>query len=53
AEYFLEENVMLVRPLAVTEFTGTVTTLRNDLERLNKRIERLERAAHAQQDGTQ
>ncbi|MEO8837775.1 MAG: SCP2 sterol-binding domain-containing protein, partial [Herbaspirillum sp.] len=42
AEYFLEENVMLVRPLAVTEFTGTVTTLRNDLERLNKRIERLE-----------
>lgn len=56
AEYFLEENVMLVRPWAITEFTSAVTTLRNDLERLNKRIERIERferTAPAQQDATQ
>jgi len=45
AEYFLEENPMLVRPLAVREFGGAVTTLRNDLERLTKRIEKLEQGA--------
>lgn len=43
AEYFLEEQPMLVRPLAVNEFTAAVTTLRHDLERLTKRIERLEK----------
>lgn len=43
AEYLLEEQPMLVRPLATNEFTGAVTTLRHDLERLTKRIERLEK----------
>lgn len=41
AEYFLEENPMLVRPQAVTDLTGAVTRLRDDVERLAKRIERL------------
>ena len=41
AEYFLEENPMLVRPHAVTDFTADVTRLRDDVERLAKRIERL------------
>ncbi len=41
AEYFLEENPMLLRPQAVTDFTGEVTRLRDDVERLAKRIERL------------
>ncbi len=41
AEYFLEENPMLVRPHAITEFTADVTRLRDDVERLAKRIERL------------
>ncbi len=41
AEYFLEEQPMLVRPQAVADFTGDVTRLRNDLERLSKRINKL------------
>ena len=41
AEYFLEEQPMLMRPRAVTEFTTDVTRLRDDVERLAKRIERL------------
>lgn len=41
AEYFLEENPMLIRPNAVTEFSADVTRLRDDVERLAKRIERL------------
>jgi ubiquinone biosynthesis protein UbiJ len=45
AEYFLEENPMLMRPFAVQEFGDAVTTLRNDLERLSKRIERLTKGA--------
>jgi ubiquinone biosynthesis protein UbiJ len=44
AEYLLEERPVLVRPLAVREFADAVTVLRNDLERLGKRVERLERA---------
>jgi len=44
AEYLLEERPMLVRPLAVREFADAVTALRHDLERLGKRVERLERA---------
>lgn len=44
AEYFLEENPLLVRPHAVSDFTQEVTTLRDDVERLIKRIERFERA---------
>lgn len=41
AEYFLEENPMLIRPQAVTEFTADVTRLRDDVARLSKRIEKL------------
>ena len=41
AEYFLDEKPMLVRPQAVTEFTSDVTRLRDDAERLAKRIGRL------------
>ena len=43
AEYFLEEKPLLVRPHAVSDFTQAVTALRDDLERLIKRIERIER----------
>ena len=43
AEYFLEEKPLLVRPHAVSDFTQEVTTLRDDVERLMKRIERFER----------
>lgn len=42
AEYLVEEQPMLMRPLAVREFADQVAILRNDLERLSKRIERLE-----------
>lgn len=45
AEYFVDENPMLMRPLAVREFGDAVATLRNDLERLGKRVERLTRGA--------
>jgi ubiquinone biosynthesis protein UbiJ len=41
AEYFLEENPVLVRPQAVAEFSSDVTRLRDDVERLAKRIEKL------------
>lgn len=41
AEYFLEENPMLMRPQAVADFTADVTRLRDDVERLVKRIEKL------------
>jgi len=42
AEYFLEENPMLVRPQAVDDFASDVVRLRDDVERLSKRIEKLE-----------
>ena len=41
AEYFLEEQPMLVRPQAVADFTNDVIRLRDDLERLSKRINKL------------
>ena len=41
AEYFLEENPALVRPQAVADFTVGVIKLRDDVERLSKRIEKL------------
>ena len=41
AEYFLEEQPLLVRPQAVAEFSANVVELRDDVERLAKRIERL------------
>jgi ubiquinone biosynthesis protein UbiJ len=43
AEYFLEEKPMLVRPSAVSDFSDDVIRLRDDIERLAKRFERLER----------
>ncbi|MDE2427800.1 MAG: sterol-binding protein [Burkholderiales bacterium] len=43
AEYLLEENPMLVRPSAVTAFGAEVNKTRDDVERLIKRIEKLER----------
>jgi ubiquinone biosynthesis protein UbiJ len=42
AEYFLEEQPMLVRPAAVSEMSGEIGKLRDDVERLTKRIEKLE-----------
>ena len=43
AEYFLEENPMLVRPQATEAFAAQVVKTRDDVERLMKRIERLEK----------
>jgi ubiquinone biosynthesis protein UbiJ len=43
AEYFLEENPMLVRPAQVEQLGQDVNRLRDDTERLQKRIEKLER----------
>ncbi|WP_423708993.1 ubiquinone biosynthesis accessory factor UbiJ [Undibacterium sp. WLX3042] len=43
AEYFLEENPMLVRPAAVQGLAAEVNKTRDDVERLIKRIEKLER----------
>lgn len=42
AEYFLEENPMLVRPQAVEYFGAEVAKLRDDVERFEKRLQRLE-----------
>lgn len=42
AEYFLEENPMLLRPADVAGFGEQVGRLRDDVERLMKRIEKLE-----------
>lgn len=44
ADYFLEENPMLVRPRAVRAFADQVNKTRDDVERLMKRLERLERS---------
>ena len=41
AEYFLEEQPLLIRPAAVADFTADVTRLRDDVERIAKRIEKL------------
>lgn len=41
AEYFLEENPMLVRQQILADFSSDVTRLRDDVERLAKRIEKL------------
>ncbi|GAB3434413.1 sterol-binding protein [Massilia solisilvae] len=42
AEYLLEENPVLVRPTVVAEFAEDVVRTRDDVERLDKRIARLE-----------
>ncbi|MDF3036574.1 MAG: sterol-binding protein [Paucimonas sp.] len=44
AEYLLEENPMLVRPQTVADFGNDVSRLRDDVERLAKRIEKLNRS---------
>lgn len=41
AEYFLEENPMLVRPQTVDNFAAEIIRLRDDVERLSKRVEKL------------
>ncbi|MGV3741061.1 MAG: ubiquinone biosynthesis accessory factor UbiJ [Burkholderiaceae bacterium] len=41
AEYFIEENPMLMRPRAVSDFADEVAKLRDDVERLSKRIDKL------------
>jgi ubiquinone biosynthesis accessory factor UbiJ len=41
SEYFLEENPMLIRPRAVSDFASEVSKLRDDVERLSKRIDKL------------
>ena len=42
AEYFLEENPTLLRPQVVADFSSEVSRLRDDVERIGKRIEKLE-----------
>jgi ubiquinone biosynthesis protein UbiJ len=42
AEYLLEEKPMLVRPQAVMDLGADVAKMRDDVERLIKRIEKLE-----------
>lgn len=49
AEYFLEENPMLVRPHAVRAFGEQVNKTRDDVERLMKRLERIEKMKVAKQ----
>ncbi len=44
AEFFLEEQPMLVRLGAAGEFSSGVTRLRDDVERAAKRIDKLEQA---------
>lgn len=43
AEYFLEENPMLLRPQSVADFGREVSKLRDDIERLDKRVRKLDR----------
>lgn len=43
AEYLLEENPMLIRPARVTEFAQEVGRIRDDVERLIKRVEKCEK----------
>lgn len=43
AEYFLDENPVLVRPVMAEEFASGVARLRDDVERAAKRLEKLEK----------
>lgn len=43
AEYLADETPMLVRPAKLKEFTSDVSRLRDDVERLAKRIDRLKK----------
>ena len=49
AEYFLDEQPMLIRPSTLQEYSAGVTRVRDDVERLAKRLARLEKAAAALQ----
>ena len=49
AEYFLDEQPMLIRPSTLQEYSAGVTRVRDDVERLAKRLARLEKAAVAVQ----
>ena len=42
AEYFVEENPLLIRPPVAEGFAADVTRLRDDVERASKRLEKLE-----------
>lgn len=43
AEYFLDENPLLVRPAEVQEFAAGVNKTRDDVERLLKRMDKIEK----------
>jgi len=49
AEYFLEENPLLVRPAMADDFSAGVTRLRDDVERAAKRLDKLEKKLAALQ----
>ena len=49
AEYFIDEQPMLIRPSTLQEYSAGVTRVRDDVERLAKRLARLEKAAAAVQ----
>lgn len=49
AEYFLDEQPMLIRPASLQEYSAGVTRVRDDVERLAKRLARLEKAVAAVQ----
>ena len=42
AEYFLDENPLLIRPMTAAGFAADVTRFRDDVERAGKRLEKLE-----------
>jgi len=42
AEYFLDENPLLIRPVVAESFAADVTRFRDDVERASKRLEKLE-----------
>lgn len=50
AEYLLDENPTLTRPQAVEEFAGDVARLRDDVERLAKRIDKLKERSGLRSD---
>lgn len=49
AEYFLDEQPLLIRPTNLAEYAAGVTRVRDDVERLDKRLARLEKALAARQ----
>ncbi|MEG2030548.1 MAG: SCP2 sterol-binding domain-containing protein [Janthinobacterium sp.] len=49
AEYFLDEQPMLIRPSTLQAYSAGVTRVRDDVERLAKRLARLEKAVAAAQ----